>query len=88
MTCDGMTALGSADAEATAVSNLSDRRSVQRRLRPEEVAKIVSRYKGGDIVRDLAEQLGVHRTTVSRGERLGPDVDAVEACWFVFARCD
>lgn len=41
------------------------KKQVQRRLRPAEIAKLVSDYRRGATVYELAEQFSIHRNTVS-----------------------
>jgi lambda repressor-like predicted transcriptional regulator len=57
---------------------------VQRRLRPDEVARLVEQYKAGATARELGARFGIHRSTVAahleragvptrRGRGLHPD---------------
>jgi transposase len=50
-----------APTEAGAAS----RRPVQRRLKPDDVTRLVTEYRAGATARELAQRFGIHRTTVS-----------------------
>jgi transposase-like protein len=52
--------------EGASEVNLRTPRQVQRRLAPDETAKMIASYEGGETVKDLAVRHGLHRETVSK----------------------